>query len=123
MARAGARNSQGRNRMWSSLDFADFKVRDLRGTVFAGADDIAIFYDARRLRGKGQLTLWLRNLLSRTARLRPVPRGRKPRGRSLMRSFVLVDSFLDLGACGLRCNGAEHERILRLEKRIHELLR
>ena len=40
-----------------------------------------------------------------------------------MLSFVLVHSFLDLGACGFRCNGAENERILRLEERIHQLLR
>ena len=40
-----------------------------------------------------------------------------------MRSFVLVDSFLDLGACGFRCNCAQNERILRLEERIDQLLR
>ena len=41
----------------------------------------------------------------------------------LMLSLVLVDSFLDLSACCLRCEGAKHDRILRLEECIHEFLR
>ena len=40
-----------------------------------------------------------------------------------MRSLVLIDSFLDLGARRFRCDGAEHDGILRLEERIHQLLR